>query len=461
MDWTAERAYLCLASVFGLLFVVLTPPFQSPDEVNHFLRIYQISEGGILGEKLGNTSGGTVPTAVWIEAHHFDRLRFDPNAHTSAEVILNHLIHGPRFGVDTDRPRQFGEFPNTVRYNPAPYLPHAAALLVARASRLTILAGAYLCRLAALIAAILLIRASLRLVPEQLQWSFAALALLPMGLFTTSMASPDAVMIGASFALFGLAVWLRGHPDATLSLSIWLAAASLLAVIALSKIGYFLIPAALAIGLWPRARSSWQRAGWLAATVGAAFALTLIWLAMTHGIRTPGRDDPGIDAEAQLALVLHDPMVFVNAVWFDVSRRWPHYYDSFIGKLGWLDVELPRWTLTVLTLLFVAFAVTRGRGETTTPLGAGATLVLLAIPVLTFIGTALLQYLDWVTVGAGDLRRALQGRYYYPVIPGFLIIAPRFAVPDAWTRYRPIVFVLGYGVCLSATMIVLLQRYYG
>ena len=460
-NWTAERAWLALSVVFGLFFVVATPPFQSPDEVNHFLRIYQLSEGRIIGEKQGQTSGGELPTAVSIETHHFDRLPFDRAARTSASEILNHLLYGPRFGTDTDRPRGFGAFPNTVRYSPAPYLPHIAAVLLARGSGLTVLAGAYLCRLAALLTAILLIRASLRALPEAMQWSFAALALLPMGIFITAMASPDGVMIAASFAVFALAVWLSRTADAPMSPRIWTAYGALLLFFALAKVGYFLVPAAMAIGLFPRMKSAWRRAGLLSGTIALAVLLTAAWLITIAPIRTPPRVDTGIDPTTQLALVLDDPGVFVNAFVFDVSRRWPHYYDSFVGKLGWLDVELPRWSLTALTLLFLLFAVTRCRSEVASPFTWWQSALLAAIPVLTLVLTAFLQYLDWVTVGAGDLRNVLQGRHYYPVVPALLIAAPRRPLPDAWARYRPVVFVVGYGVCLTATAITLLQRYYG
>lgn len=461
MRWTADRAYVAISSVVGLFFVFVTPPFQSPDEVNHFLRIYHLSEGRIVGEKYGETSGGEVPTAVWIEAHHFDRLPFDPDSRTSAREIVRHLLYGPRFGADTDGPRQFGAFPNTVRYSPAPYLPHVLALLVARAAGVTVLAGTYACRLAALAVAILLIRGSLRLVPDALGWSLASLALLPMGLFITSMASPDAVIISVALAIFGLTVWLRTHPAHAVPRLTWIAAAALIVVISLSKIGYFLIPAALAVALFPRVTGRWRRAALLAAAIAVALALSAAWLTMIAGARTPGREDPAINPEAQLARVIDNPMVFVDALWFDVSRRWPQYYDSFIGKLGWLDVPLPRWTLTVLTILFVLFALTRCRSEAGSPFTLVESTLLAAIPILTFLITALLQYLDWVTVGAGDLRAGLQGRYFYPVVPALLVIAPRLPLSDAWARYRPAVFMLGYGVCLIVTGITLLQRYYG
>jgi hypothetical protein len=44
----ASRAFGLLAPCFGVLVLILTPPFQAPDEFNHFFRAYLISEGRLL-----------------------------------------------------------------------------------------------------------------------------------------------------------------------------------------------------------------------------------------------------------------------------------------------------------------------------------------------------------------------------------------------------------------------------
>ena len=53
-----EKIFLILSLVFGLLFVFITPPFQSPDENSHFLKAYSVSKGKFFPEvqnkKLGN-----------------------------------------------------------------------------------------------------------------------------------------------------------------------------------------------------------------------------------------------------------------------------------------------------------------------------------------------------------------------------------------------------------------------
>ena len=60
-----NRVALRLALFSGLLWVALIPPFQSPDEPNHFFRAWQISEGHFFPEKTADRRlGGVLPESV-------------------------------------------------------------------------------------------------------------------------------------------------------------------------------------------------------------------------------------------------------------------------------------------------------------------------------------------------------------------------------------------------------------
>ncbi len=48
----SEHVFLILGLLFGLAFVFVTPPFQVPDEYNHFFRAYEISQGKLLSQKV-------------------------------------------------------------------------------------------------------------------------------------------------------------------------------------------------------------------------------------------------------------------------------------------------------------------------------------------------------------------------------------------------------------------------
>ena len=42
-----HKRFICLSIFFGMLFILLMPPFQSPDEDSHFKKAYVIAEGNV------------------------------------------------------------------------------------------------------------------------------------------------------------------------------------------------------------------------------------------------------------------------------------------------------------------------------------------------------------------------------------------------------------------------------
>ena len=59
-----QRFFLLTALTFGLLVIFITPPFQVPDEINHFYRAWQLSEGQFLPVKNDARVGGFIPKSV-------------------------------------------------------------------------------------------------------------------------------------------------------------------------------------------------------------------------------------------------------------------------------------------------------------------------------------------------------------------------------------------------------------
>ena len=73
-----EWYYLSVAIPFGIVFMLLTPPVQVPDEDAHFLRSFQLSEGRIISVKIGNRTGDYLPSGLTAFMDHFHGLRFHP-----------------------------------------------------------------------------------------------------------------------------------------------------------------------------------------------------------------------------------------------------------------------------------------------------------------------------------------------------------------------------------------------
>jgi hypothetical protein len=83
-----DRVFLVLGSLFGLAFLVLTPPFQVPDEDAHFYRSVEISEGHLVARKEGNYTGDEVPAAVKALVTRYAPLAMTADQKTTVRDVL-------------------------------------------------------------------------------------------------------------------------------------------------------------------------------------------------------------------------------------------------------------------------------------------------------------------------------------------------------------------------------------
>src|SRR4051812_39190254 len=59
-----QHFFLLVAIPFGLLFIIINPPFQVPDEPHHFYKAWQISEGQFISLKNNQRVGGYIPKSI-------------------------------------------------------------------------------------------------------------------------------------------------------------------------------------------------------------------------------------------------------------------------------------------------------------------------------------------------------------------------------------------------------------
>jgi len=112
-----------------VFFIIPIPPFQVPDEPNHFLRAYQITPGDFIAEKriiarYGPAAGGEVPVSlVKTIKKVIDRIPF--NYHRKQNVA--DVIAAFSFQLKREE-KKFFNFSNTAMYSPVPYIPQAVGI---------------------------------------------------------------------------------------------------------------------------------------------------------------------------------------------------------------------------------------------------------------------------------------------------------------------------------------------
>jgi len=192
-----------LATLFGLMLIIVTPPFQNPDEPQHFFRAYQISQGIFLAQPGNNGKRGVrAPQDLIDLVNSFEQyLFYHPSRKTSIKEITK------AFSVaQTSQSKGFFELGASKFYPPLPYVPQAFLLLLGRYLPIPAISLLYLGRLASLGCWIFLVWISLRLLPYK-KWLFLYLALTPMAMAMGSALSVDTVTNGLGFLWIALCLY--------------------------------------------------------------------------------------------------------------------------------------------------------------------------------------------------------------------------------------------------------------
>ena len=405
MKANIERLYLVAGLGAALLFAFITPPFQVPDEVGHFWRAASIAEGYVVPEM--DESGSFATVADGIKGIVFVLWR-DIGGRTEAKITWAQFTTAWDVALRPDEPKVV-RIPGA--YTPVPYAPQVLAALAGRIASLRPIVTFYLGRVFNAIAFVLIVAAAIRVTPV-LKAGFAVAGLVPMASFLAGSWSPDAMTVAMSFLL--AALLLRAiHVQGVITSREIAAIIAVSVLLALCKPAYFLI-ALLALAIpAARFRSTSHRVLVMALVVGLTAGG--VALSMFHSQRAFVRfAGQAVDPPAQLRRVLDQPLRFVALVASEIGGRFD-YVEQGIGRLGMLDVHLPRAVIWLELIAMVVAAV-----ATETRVRPPARVIAVLAAAATAGGIAFSTYIGWNPPCAAAID-GLQGRYFIPILPLLMI----------------------------------------
>lgn len=451
----AATVFAGLALIFGSILVFLIPPFQSPDEPNHFFRACQVSEGVIFPQTTDRRLGGLLPASLVQLRDSFSRLKMNYDARLDRDKIF-HCLEIP---LDKDR-KNFTDFPNTAIYAPTAYLPQAFATGILRICGGTPLQMLYAARLSNLLVWVLLVFAAIRMMPfgEQL---IAAIALLPASLVMAASANADVVTNGLCWWL--TASFLRyGFTKSNLRLPVFTKQWGAFILVCANKL--IALPLVL-LNLMPSRRDEWRKqlfpfsilavSGLVAALAwgGLANRRFIPYDAYNTAVRQEQTLNEGVDPARQLAFMRERPFVFIRRAGVSLARALPSIAAHFAGKFGWEKNYLhPAW----LALLWLALAAMLA---STGDLLSARQRVWAAVIVVLYVGLfAATMYALWCPVGSPEVSN-FQGRYFVPIAP-----VAALALAGRWLQsLRKQIWLATLAVLTGGNMaliVAVLQRYY-
>jgi 4-amino-4-deoxy-L-arabinose transferase-like glycosyltransferase len=475
--------------VLGVLWALLVPPGQAPDEPAHVGYAQVLAEDFRLPDE---STGRTFSREQEVASVY-------ANVNQTAQVLLtrpewSQLAYQDWQRADAKLPDDArGEGghaddasgPNPARANPPLYylwvsVPYIAASGGDFFDRLyTMRLWSVLLLLVATAATWLLIgELAGRQRPPQLAGA-ALVGMQPMAVFVSSSVNPDAALI----ACFALAFWLGARVlrrGLTLHDGIALCGVTALAVLTKGT-GYALVPGvALVLGLsaW-RARARWRPTALVVGASALALAVPVgVWLVLARSLdRAAVNKVPGTGGGSGAAAVgAGTPDVsLIDYLWQFYLPKLPFQgnvpaidrlpaFDVWIktgwAAFGWLEVRFPNpvyGVLAVVTVLFLAGAVAllvrRRRREDLAPVAFFALTAL-----------ALLAGLHWIEYKSISTEGVVfnQGRYLLPLLPllGASAAASLALLPTRW-RMNATGFLIGAAFVLQVFSLELIaQRFY-
>ena len=445
--------------------LMLTPPFQGPDEQNHLYRAYAISTGEWEVSTATARRGGFVPSSLHTMFTSFEALRWHNQQQTRWDSVRQYLSVPLRPERTT-----FVDYPNTAVY-PAPvYLPAAAALWLARGINLPTLPTLWLARAAGLLCWLGAGALTLTLLPLA-RWLFAALLLLPMTVFIHSVVSADTVT--NCLALVSIAFLLKlalGDEQQIGPLQLFVL---LLLGVALATAKLVYIPLLLLGVIIPAGRFTLPGGKALCATLITLVVVATVsfWSVRSMEIYLPRAayeptalkyDLPlpeGADVVAQRALLAEQPGRLIRAVVTSAVDAADWYLQAYIGLFGWFDTQLPAALVVLAYCWLLAIALSGGGDQASgVALVFSQRAVCVLIGILCFGLVVFSQLLSWMPVGATTIS-ILQGRYFIPFAPLLFLVLyrERSRPPSHWL---PLLTIGGAVPLLLYSTYSLYLRYY-
>lgn len=398
--------YFVLALLAMTPLVWLTPPFQVPDEPQHFFRAYELSEFEFLGVVEAGAAGAVLPSSLADLTVHFLGTTSIHSERKVNNVLLRNTLTQLSNTLEPEH-REFLAFTGAAFYSPLPYIPQALAIAAGRAAGFSPLGLLYVSRLTNGLVAILLMTVAIRLMPVG-RMVMLVLGLLPMTLYEFASASPDAAVISTAFLFTAIAtrsLFHRRWNGKTVTF------ACLLGVVfcSLKPVYSPLMLTGLSAALRRGSTKHILLVHLLIVII--VLGVTVFWLHYaSSSLLLP---KAGTSLSQQLNNVFENPGHFIISVAVTILWRANFLFESYIGYMGWLTIKLPliMYIMPVGSVVACMFLSSSNEYYDINIIDfAWLCTLLISCSLLVFFAL----YLYWTPVGNNTVE-GVQGRYFLPL----------------------------------------------
>ncbi len=402
-NFKIENSYLILAIFIYGLFIIFFPLFTAHDELYHWFRAYEISEGKLLSGIHDNRPQSSMPTSVG-------------EIYNTENQYINYRTTADALSVEESNNTTLYDMRTVAIYSPVQYIPQSLGILVAKIFTDKTLIMAYCGRLFNALLSIALIYFAIKIIPIGKRIIFT-IAFLPIAIEGFTSLSADAITISAALLLLAYILKLRYDPKVEVVRKKDCFIIILLSfVIALCKIVY--LPLVLMCFLIPKEKfkSKKMYLVFCIITVLTSIILNLIWLKIASGYLSLA-SKTGV----QVSSIFNHPLEYIMTVIYTFAVNAKQYLFAMVGEgLAWGERVHP---LSIVLIGFLMLLLTNTLFDYHKEIKFGSMInsifTTIVICVIGLIFTSL--YIQWSSPGNPTIA-GIQGRYFLPILPLALLL---------------------------------------
>ncbi len=452
---SVEKIFLTITLLFGLLFVFINPPFQSPDEPEHFFKMYGYTKGVLRHEVLNHKAGLIMPESFLKLKNMYSSLPFNYFATTSLPVLKCAM----KISLEPEKTVFIPH--NPTSYLPVSYFPIFIFLKIFLLLKLPPLIILYLLRITELFLYTGLMWLAIRTTPVK-KWLFAFLGMLPTSVYIASSVNTDPWVISLSVLLCAYFLKLAYDNNVEkITLKNIGIISLLLFVITLCKLAY--LPIALLFLIIPKEKFSSLMQQMLYCiivfSVGISAFLLFMWYGTANfsGAIASSAIKMSDNSPNLLAHILSHPIFYLQRMHFSAKILYPDYLSTFIGRFGWLDTFLPPMMIKLYWSILFVVALIDTKDLKEFKIKLFDKVIFFMIFYMAFVVMFLSGFLTFKKLYPYIV--GVQGRYFLPIAPIiFLPFANRIFVVSQDYLKKIVMYSSFTGLSISLYFIIL--RFY-
>ena len=423
--FSIEKKYLYIALIFGILFVFIVPPFQSPDEDSHFKKAYQVSKGKFYPEVKKNVIGNYFPT----EMLNYIKTKTKYIGNRDKKYKYSEMVLDQYTKLNYEE-RKFTSY-STVSVTPIAYLVPATGIIFSKiCAKIFDLESVntaymlYFARFFSIIFMSFIMYLSIKITPV-FKRTFAVFGLIPMVIFLGSVISYDSLLI--SLTTLALSIILKITYDDKLKKvpNNYIITLILIGVVLLNVKGlYFLLY--ILLFLIPV-----KKVGKIKKMTRIALIIILSILAITLVIKIPFLLLPKIKtdvnyASKQLNFVIHNPIKYSGILIDNIINQRFFQLSSIVGVFGLIDTYNPFVIICFTYIWLIMVSISDGVCDKIKINGKFKILLIIYI-LFIIISVYSAMYINWTPainghkIGEADIS-GVQGRYFLPILLPILLL---------------------------------------